>query len=195
MCEYDAMFCELSNIVFATVSQNTYRDYQTTAHARMVVYGDVAFVVDAEIYYHESWETTGHGMALPSNWLEPFKPNGVAHIYNQEDGKCPEVHVLTQRIFHNLTKNLVATLEHVLPNDIVHVIQDLDLKNTGLEYIKDPGNPDVWPFKVQHLNGFTKRPKYRVVQCHHDPSDGWMDLPDVFESEEEAFVVDAADEF
>lgn len=58
------------------------------------------------------------------------------------------------------------------------------MKNSGLEYIEDPGNPEIWPFKVQHINGFTRRPRYRVVAQSHlveidNGNEAWMDLPDI----------------
>lgn len=53
-CAYDAIFYHKNGIVYSTVSQDTYLYYQTTAHVRMVVYDDVAFVLDTDMYYHES---------------------------------------------------------------------------------------------------------------------------------------------
>lgn len=180
---YDAMFYNKCNIVYATISQNTYKYQQTTAHVRMVVYDDTAFILDTDIYFHEEDcsgnNYTNHSKKLPSNWLEPFKPIGVLNIYNQD--RSPEAYILTKRIFHNVYKNLEVNLD--LPNDIVNIIQDIDLKNSGLDYIQDPGNPEIWPFKVQHLNGFSKRPYYRVVAQSHlveidNNTEAWMDLPD-----------------
>jgi len=192
-CAYEAMFYEASNIVYATISQNTYKYFHATAHARMVVYGDIAFILEADVYYHSDpaseyinpgFVSTDHVKELPSNWLEPFRPAGVTTLYNQD--RSPEAYILTQRIFHNLYKNLDETLD--LPNDIIGIIKDIDLKNSGLVYVKDPGNPNVWPFKVQHIHGLTKRPQYRVVAQSHlvdhdrehaDHEQAWVDLPDI----------------
>lgn len=199
-CLYDAMFYEKSNIVYATISQNTYKYFQATAHVRILVYDDIAFVLEADLYYHSDpaseyinpgFISTDHVKELPSNWLEPFKPIGVTTIYNLD--RSPEAYILTKRIFHNIYKNLEENLN--LPNDIIDLIKDLDLKNSGLEYIQDPGNPEIWPFKVQHIGGLTKRPQYRVVAKSHlveidNDNEAWMDLPDIindidFEMEDE----------
>ena len=181
-CGYNAMFYNINNIVFATVSQNTYKYYQTTAHVRMVVYDETAFVLDTDIYYHEDEgvSKTEHCKELPSNWLEPFKPIGVTTLYNED--RSPEAYILTKRIFHNVYKNLEENIN--LPDDIIGIIKNLDLKNSGLDYIRDPGNPEIWPFKVQHINGLTKRPMYRVVAQSHlveidNDNEAWMDLPDI----------------
>jgi hypothetical protein len=199
-CAYDAMFYEKSNIVYATISQNTYKYFQVTAHARILVYDDTAFILEADLYYHSNpaseyinpgFISTDHEKELPSNWLEPFKPIGVTNIYNQD--RSPEAYILTKRIFHNIFKNLDENLD--LPNDIIGIIKDLDLKNSGLEYIQDPGNPEIWPFKVQHINGLTKRPMYRVVAKSHlveidNDNEAWVDLPDVIN--DEAMMMDEA---
>ena len=168
--------------MYATVSQNAYLYCQTTAHVRMVVYDDVAFVLDTDMYYHEyrGLSLTSHDKYLSSQWIEPFKPIGVTTLYNQD--RSPEAYILTKRIFHNVYKNLEENLD--LPNDIIDIIKDLDLKNSGLDYIQDLGNPEIWPFKVQHINGFTRCPMYRVVAKSHlveidNDNEAWVDLPDI----------------
>jgi hypothetical protein len=196
-CVYDAMFYHKNDIVYATVSQNTYLYYQTTAHVRMVVHDDVAFVLDTDMYYHENpgIPYTEHGKYLASQWIEPFKPIGVTTLFNQD--RSPEAYILTRRIFHNVYKNLEENIN--LPNDIIGIIKDLDLKNSGLEYIQDPGNPEIWPFKVQHINAFTRHSMYRVVAQSHlveidNGNEAWMDLPDIINGVEinEAEMMDEA---
>jgi hypothetical protein len=180
ICDYDSMFyVKNNNVVYGTISRNTYKYHQTTAHARMIVYDDVAFIVDSDIYYHE-YELeplTEHADELSSEWLEPFKPDGVTTIYNQD--RSHEAYIMTKRIFHNVITNLENNID--LPNDIIGIIKNMDLSQSGLDYVCDPGNPEIWPFKVQHLNGFTKRPLYRVVFREVEDNAGeWSDLPDIF---------------
>jgi len=193
MCRYDAAFHAENNIIYGTISRNTYKYHQTTAHVRMVVYDHVAFIVDADIYYHicEYDALTEHSKQLSSAWIEPLKINGITEIYyNQE--RSHEAYILTKRIFHNVITNLDQNLDSFLPNDVIGIIKNMDISQSGLDYVYDPGNPEVWPFKVQHINGFSKRPLYRVVLCkvilNEDilyealENDGeWQDLPDILD--------------
>ena len=179
MCKYDAMFYEKNNnVVYGTISRDTYKYHQTTAHARMIVYDNVAFIVDADIYYHanECEPLTEHAKELTSEWLDAFKPNGVTTIYNQD--RSHEAYILTKRIFHNVIVRDILDQNVDLPNDVIGIIKDMDLAQSGLDYVCDPGNPEIWPFKVQDLNGFTKRPIYRVV-FREVEEDTWNALPDI----------------
>lgn len=178
ICNYDAMFYEKNkHVIYGTISRNTYKYHQTTAHVRMIVYDNIAFIVDADIYYHSDEdveELTEHSKELTSEWLDVFKPNGITTICNHD--RSYEAYILTKRIFHNVIANLENNID--LPNDIIGIIKNMDLSQSGLDYVYDPGNPEIWPFKVQHLNGFTKKPLYRVV-FREVEQDTWNDLPDI----------------
>ena len=172
---YDAaMFREEgSNVLYVTISRNTYFECQTTTHVRAIVDGGAAFVVDADIYEHyfdDYQYICEHEHGLSSEWVvglkEILNSSGFHTVIGDGDGfeQIENVYasLLTKRIFHNVVKNVNEHLND-LPDDIIEVVKNMDLKNEGLDWphLVDPGkkNNEVWPFVVQHINGFCKRPK------------------------------------
>lgn len=209
------MYChdEDTNIVYVTSCRNPGLYGQTTIHAKLQVHNDVAFLLDADTFEHTSIgvsSTFHHNTVIPV-YLEDMKPRGVTTIYNQD--RNFEAYILTRRIFHKVVNNLESAFEETkLSNDVIGLITDMDLANHGLSLpqVKDTEESEnknpFRPFKVQHMNGFTRRPNYRVVLTECEEADDlpvwrddfdeleradyiaresthWYDLPDVMEEE------------
>ena len=195
-CVYDAaMFREEgSNVLYVTISRNTYFEYQTTTHVRAIVDDGTAFVVDADIYEHyfDDYQYVcehEHGLSLSSEWVVALKEilgSSGFHTVGFDQIENVYASLLTKRIFHNVVKNVNEHLND-LPDDIIEVVKNMDLKNEGLDwpYLVDPGKKEneVWPLVVQHINGFSKRPKYRVVTLKQAQEDlehlPWTTIPDM----------------
>jgi len=136
---------EGSEVLYVTLSRNTWYEYQTTVHVRAVVNdtSGTAIVVDADVYEHSfnhSHEyVSEHEKGLSSEWLVPL-----------------------EELFSS--------------SGFYTVIVD---SSTQIEKRDDK----AWPFVVQHIDGFTKKPKYRVVTLKEAEEDHdlhpWTTIPDM----------------
>ena len=219
--EIEDMYCldPKTNIVYVTSCRNPRLYDQTTIHAKFQVHNDVAFLLDIDTFEHTIFGDiqTYHHKKVNREYLEDMKPQGVTTIYDLD--RCFEAYILTKRIFHKVVNNLKATfLETKLPNDVIDIITDMDLANHGLSlslylYLSNSKETKEFrPFKVKHMNGFTRRPRYRVVlaECVEtsslpiwsDDMDDleradyfarasihWYDIPDVMEEDDEVDVL------
>jgi len=181
---------EGSNVIYVTVSRDTYYEHQTTVHVRAIVNdtSGTAFIVDADTYDHYyDYSITyvcEHERGIASNWIVALKEIlgslGFHTVIGDGLIRLEDVYasLLTKRIFNNVVKNLDVYLDE-LPDDIIEVVKNMDLKNEGLDKLDlvDPGKKEneVWPFVVQDIDGFSKRPQYRVVtrkQAQEDLENG-----------------------
>jgi hypothetical protein len=188
-CWYGAQFSRESEFVtYVTVVRSTAMYHATMVQARLFTFYDSDGIRGKGIAYVDQVMSCEHtdyfneeiseelSFVIPREFLEVMAPPGISELRDPStDSTVPlfEVFICVRECMLSVkvTRPLALALNALdlghngVPDDVVKAIcgfaQENASKHTKLQ--DAISKPVMWPFKVQHKDFWSKRPKYRIV--------------------------------